>query len=164
MDRMPGAIRAPLKIGLLLAVPALVAWLTGRPFIFPSLGPSAFSLVIDGDGEESARRVVGGHLLGVLGGLVAYHLVAQGVSLAHLPAQFSLPMLRLGASGVISVVLTSLGMLAARAVHPPACATTLIVSLGVLSTVGDALYIMLAVSLMYALHRLLSPGHGSGRR
>ncbi len=154
MDRMPGAIRAPLKIGLLLAVPALVAWLTGRPFIFPSLGPSAFSLVIDGDGEESARRVVGGHLLGVLGGLVAYHLVAQGVSLAHLPPQFSLSMLRLGASGVISVVLTSLGM------H---CATTLIVSLGVLSTVGDALYIMLAVSLMYALHRFLLPGHGSGR-
>ncbi len=152
---MPGIIRDSMRIGLLLTVPALIAWLTGRPFIFPSLGPSAFSLVVNGTKENTARKVIGGHLLGVIGGLAAYHLAAQGVSLAHLPAQFSLPMLRLGASGVISVIFTSAGMLAARAVHPPACATTLIVALGVLSSFMDAIYMMLAIGAMYVFHRAL---------
>ncbi len=145
-----------IRVGLLLCVPALIAWVTGRPFIFPSLGPSAFSLVIGGKSENTARRVIGGHLLGVAGGLLAYHLVARGLSLALFPAPHSLPLLRLAGSGVISVVLTTLGMIKTRAEHPPACATTLIVSLGVMSTFGDALCIMLAVAVMYAVHRLLS--------
>ena len=48
-------------ICVLLLVPGLAAWLFGRPMIFPSLGPSAFALVLD-EKENSARRVIGGHL------------------------------------------------------------------------------------------------------
>jgi hypothetical protein len=64
-------------------------------------------------------------------------------------------LLRLAASGAISVVLTTAGMLAAKAEHPPACATTMIVSLGILATYPDAIFIMLAVTAMYAVHKLL---------
>jgi hypothetical protein len=48
-------------------------------------------------------------------------------------------------------------MLAAKAEHPPACATTMIVSHGILSTFRDAIFIMLAVTVMYAVHKILPP-------
>lgn len=155
---MPTSVRDTLRVGLILCVPALIAWVTGRPFIFPSLGPSAFSLIVGGVDDNTGRKVIGGHLLGVAGGLVAYHAFAHGLTLAALPAAYSLPLLRLAASGVLSVVLTTFGMLAARVEHPPACATTLIVSLGLLATFLDAVFIMLAIAAMYAVHRVLTPG------
>ncbi|HEX9079847.1 MAG TPA: HPP family protein [Desulfuromonadaceae bacterium] len=144
-----------LRVGLLLCAPAAVAWASGLPFIFPSLGPSAFSLVVESEGHDTARRVLGGHLLGVVSGLVAYHLIAPGLTLTALPASLSPPLLRLAASGITSVVLATAGMMAANARHAPACATTLIVSLGLMTTPRDALCIMFAVSLMYGAHRLL---------
>ncbi len=143
-----------LRVGLLLGVSALIAWLTGKPFIFPSLGPSAFSLVVGGKAGNTGRRVMGGHLIGVAGGLLAYHLVARGLTFAALPSPHSVPLLRLAASGVISVALTTAGMLKLRAEHPPACATTLIVSLGIMSSFRDAFCIMLSVVLMYAVHKI----------
>lgn len=146
-----------MRVGILLCLPALIAWLTGRPFIFPSLGPSAFSLVMNRDDEASWRRVIGGHLIGVIGGLLAYYLIARGLTLAAFPSALSHPLLCLTASGVISVVLTTAGMLAVKAEHPPACATTLIVSLGLLATLSDAIFIMLAVAAMYAVHKLVPP-------
>jgi CBS-domain-containing membrane protein len=97
---------------------------------------------------------MGGHLIGVAGGLLAYHLVAGGTSLAAFPPVHSLPLLRLAASGVISVALTTFVMLKLRAEHPPACATTLIVSLGIMASLRDAVCIMLAVILMYAAHKV----------
>lgn len=157
---MSKIIRDSLRAGLILCVPAIIAWATGRPFIFPSLGPSAFSLVLGSQGENTRRKVIGGHLLGVVGGLVAYHAFAHGLTLAALPAAYSLPLLRLAASGVLSVVLTTFGMLVARVEHPPACATTLIVSLGLLATFLDTVFIMLAIVVMYAVHRGLSPTRG----
>lgn len=154
---MPRIIRQSMRVGLLLLTPALIAWLTGRPFIFPSLGPSAFSLAVNRQDEATVRRVIGGHLLGVICGLLAYHLVARGLNLSTIPSAQSIPLLRLAASGIISVVLTTAGMLVARAQHPPACATTMIVSLGILSTFWDAIFIMLAVTVMYAVHKILLP-------
>ena len=46
------------------------------------------------------------------------------------------------------------GMLKLRAEQPPACATTLIVSLGIMASLRDAVCIMLAVVLMYAVHKI----------
>lgn len=154
---MSKIMRHIMRVCLLLLAPALIAWLTGRPFIFPSLGPSAYSLAINGRDEATGRRVICGHLIGVLSGLLAYHMVAHGLALSVLPSAQSIPLLRLAASGVISVVLTTAGMLAAKAQHPPACATTMIISLGILATSWDAIFIMLAVAVMYAVHKFLSP-------
>ncbi len=93
-------MRDSLRVGLLLCVPALVAWMSGRPFIFPSLGPSAFSMALDDRGEETGVRVIGGHLIGLLGGLLAYHLLAHGLALTHFPSSRSVDLLRLTASGI----------------------------------------------------------------
>lgn len=142
------------KVGILLTVPALIAWVTGRPLIFPSLGPSAFALMMDRNEEITARQMIGSHLVGVICGFLTFNVLAYGFSVTELPSSLSPALLKLAASGVISVVLTTVVMLAARIPHAPACATTMIVSLGLLSTFADGFFIMLAVLVMYAVHRL----------
>ncbi len=140
-----------------MVVPGLAAWLTGQPLIFPSLGPTAFALVFDRrDAERNARQVIGSHLVGVVAGLIAYHTLAQGLTLAALRPALSIDGLRIVASGVISIGLTTLAMATLRLSHAPACATTLIVSLGVLPAVNDAILIMVAVIGMFLIHRLIT--------
>jgi len=139
---------------LLVLVPGAAAWALGQPLIFPSLGPSAFALVRD-ENENRPRRVIGGHLTGVVCGLIAYHALAHGLSLAALVPALSANGLRIVASGVISIGLTTTIMWAARASHAPACATTLIVSLGVLPGFMDGALMMAAVTGMFLIHRLV---------
>ena len=102
----------------LVLVPGVAAWVLGQPLIFPSLGPSAFALVLD-ENENRVRRVVGGHLIGVLSGLLAYHVLAHGLTLAALSPPLSADGLRIVASGVVSIALTVAAMSAARANHAP---------------------------------------------
>ncbi|WP_226482138.1 HPP family protein [Natrinema amylolyticum] len=156
-----GAAFSTLYVGVLLAVPGLLAWVTGQAFIFPSLGPTAFLLATVREGEVTApRRVIGGHAIGVAAGLVAYHAIAPdiGVSVTTTAPVLATAQLRFVASGVVAVVLTSGGMLATETVHPPACATTLIVSLGLLSSLVDGALIVFAVVVLIAAHKLVLYG------
>jgi CBS-domain-containing membrane protein len=131
-------------------------WASGLPFLFPSLGPTAYLFATDPDAPESRpRRVVGGHALGVLAGLLTYHLVAGEVVLTGGTGPGTLASLRLAASGVVAVGLTTLAMLATDTSHAPACATTLIVSLGILSTPLEGAIIVLAVVALLLEHELL---------
>ncbi|WP_254532111.1 HPP family protein [Natrinema gelatinilyticum] len=146
-----------LYVGALLAVPGLLAWVTGRALLFPSLGPSAFLLATVRTGEvTSPRRVVGGHVIGVLAGLVAYHTIAPGLEVTASAPMLTVAQLRLVASGILAATLTSGGMLATETVHPPACATTLIVSLGLLPSVVDGALIVFAVVVLVLLHALVT--------
>lgn len=160
---MPEDVLEPsLSAGLLVAVTGVLAWVSGRPFVFPSLGPSAYMLAsIPGDDRLSARRVLGGHLVGVLAGLAAYHVLASGLVITPAAPPRSFGQLRLAASAVCSVALTTGGMRATETMHAPACATTLIVSLGLLPSVLDGVVIMTAVSLLFATH-VLQVRVGSG--
>jgi hypothetical protein len=139
----------------LVLIPALAAWLLGQPLIFPSLGPSAFAIVLEGEEKNSAGRVIGGHLIGVISGIIAYEALAHGLTLAALAVPFSAEGLRIAASGAVSIGLTTALMLITRANHAPACATTLIVSLGVLPGFMNGTLIMAAVVGMVLMHRLV---------
>ncbi|TKX71138.1 HPP family protein [Halorubrum sp. SP9] len=142
-----------LYAGLLFTVLGLVAWATGQPFVFPSLGPSAFVLAFDRRSErERAVRVVGSHLIGGLAGLAAWAGIADGAALTATPPAFSPEGFRLTASAVVSLVTTSWAMIATETVHPPACATTLIVSLGLLSTPAEVAIIVASVTVLVAFH------------
>lgn len=141
-----------LYAGFLFAVLGLVAWASGQPFVFPSLGPSAFVLAFERRIDRTERTVVGSHAIGAIAGLVAYSLLAEGVVITATPPGFSVDGLRLAASGFVSVVLTSWGMLATDTEHAPACATTLIVSLGLLSTPIQAAIIVVSVVVLVAVH------------
>lgn len=145
------------RVTALLSTLGVVVWATGLPALFPSLGPTAYLYATDPE-SPSCRpaRVVGGHAVGVLAGLVAYHLVAGGVAVTATMRPGTVEALRLAASGVLAAGLTTAGMLASDTGHAPACATTLIVGLGILSSPLEGGVIVLAVGVLAAQHEVLA--------
>ncbi|MFB6090384.1 MAG: HPP family protein [Halobellus sp.] len=141
-----------LRAGALLSLAAAVAWLTGAPAVFPSLGPSAFVLATDRP-RPGDRVVIGGHAVGVAAGLVAYGVTVAVVPVPPAPLSFEPPWLVL--SGIAAVALTSFGMRATNLVHPPACATTLIVGLGLLEPRPAVLVLLPAVASLLVVDRAL---------
>lgn len=153
---MDDQLGSTLHTGLLITTTAAMAWVSGFPMLFPSLGPTAFVLALFQQSDAtSPRRVIGGHVIGVVAGLLAYHLLASGISMASATDPGSIEGLRLAASGVLATTLTAGGMLATDTRHPPACATTLIVSLGLLTTVLEGALIILTVIVLVIAHQLL---------
>jgi len=143
-----------LYAGLLFTVLGGIAWISGEPFVFPSLGPSAFILAFERRGEQTRTyRIIGSHLIGAIAGLLVYSVLAAGVSLTTTPPPVSIDGLRLTLSGVLSIILTVWGMIATGTIHPPACATTLIVSLGLLSTPLQVAIIAVSVVILVEFHR-----------
>ncbi|MEW6269853.1 MAG: HPP family protein [Thermodesulfobacteriota bacterium] len=130
------------SIGLMAAV----ALVTGAPFVFPSLGPTAFLLFYTPtQPAASPRNTIGGHLIGVVAGylaLVVFGLTDRGPALAE-----GVDWANVGAAAV-SLGLTSGAMVWFRLPHPPAGATTLIVSLGILREPWQLGVLMLAVGLL----------------
>ena len=146
-------IGTSLYAGLLFAVLGVIAWGSGQPFIFPSLGPTAFVLAFEREySRTQARRIIGSHLVGGVAGLLAWVVVASGVSITATPPPFSDAGFRLAGSATVSIVLTSWAMIATDSVHPPACATTLIVSLGLLSTPLRVGIIVASVTVLVLFH------------
>lgn len=142
-----------LYAGVLFVVLGCFAWATGRAFLFPSLGPSAFVLAFHTrETRAPAARIVAAHAMGALAGFLAYSLLAPGFVITGALAPFDPAGLRLAASAIASIVLTSWAMLATDAIHAPACATTLIVSLGLLSTPAEVALIVVSVVLLVAVH------------
>jgi CBS-domain-containing membrane protein len=150
------AVVAGIHAGLLFGIVGVLAVATGQPAIFPSLGPTAYVLAGERRGSRVARRrVVGGHAIGVVAGLAAYNALAAGIVVTGGLSPGSAESIRLAAAGVAAVTLTTWGMLATDAVHPPACATTLIVSLGLLSDPTAGVLILASVVVLSESHRLL---------
>ena len=151
MARRPTALVGAGRVAALFVPLAAVAWLSGLPFVFPSLGPSAYVLAVSPDADTSVpNRVFGGHLIGLAFGLVSYHLLASGLILTTQPVAGSLAGGRLAASAFLAVVGTTAGMVATDYRHAPACATTLIVALGLLTTPREAVVVVLAVAALLA--------------
>lgn len=139
-----------------IALLAGAAWATGSPMVFPSLGPTAFLVFYTPlVPAASPRNLVGGHLIGVLAGYLA--LLVFGLVDAESAMAGGVTGPRVGAAA-LSLGLTSGVMVWAKLVHPPAGATTLIVSLGVISRPDHLVVLMLAVALLaaqgFAINRL----------
>jgi CBS domain-containing membrane protein len=139
-----------------IGIMAAAAWATGSPFVFPSLGPTAFLFFYTPLAASAApRNTVFGHLIGALAGYVS--LVIFGLAEAAPALSGGMTVARVGAAA-LSLGLTSGLMVWFRVPHPPAGATTLIVSLGILRTPGQLAVLMLAVILLtiqgFAINRL----------
>jgi len=130
-----------ITIGLL----ALLALVTGGPFVFPSLGPTAYLFFSPLAEVSSPRNSILGHAIGLICGYAAFAVTADfgpafaahgGVHAAKvLAAAFSL-----SATGAL--------MALSRVNHPPAGATTLIVALGIISQPRELVVIEVAVILL----------------
>ncbi len=157
MTGLPGAARVaafgPRQIalvgagaGLLAMVLAASAAILDEPMIFPSLGPTAFLLVAQpANPVNSPRAVVVGHAAGLVAGWTSLHLF--GLVDAGSAIAVGVSGTRVGAVG-LSVALTAGLLLGLRSLHAPACATTLIVSLGVVPRTREHGVMLGAVVLM----------------
>ncbi|MGH2494739.1 MAG: HPP family protein [Ktedonobacteraceae bacterium] len=137
-------INGCISIGLM----SILALITGSPFIFPSLGPTAFLFFYTPRAPSaSPRNTLIGHTIGVLAGY--FSLVVTGLTAAG-------PALAVGVSwprviaAALSLGLTAGLMVLFKSPHPPAGATTLIISLGILTKPWQLVLLMIAVVLLTA--------------
>ncbi|MDP8931665.1 MAG: HPP family protein [Actinomycetota bacterium] len=134
--------------GLSFAIVGTLAVMIHQPFVFPSLGPTAFLLFYRPLARSaSPRSVILGHLIGVTSGYVA--LVAFGRTQAGPALQAGVPAKAVGAAA-LSLALTATLMVLLDAPHPPAAATTLIISLGFLTRPNHFIVLLAAVVLLAA--------------
>jgi CBS-domain-containing membrane protein len=131
-------------IGLL----GLLALVTGSPFVFPSLGPTAYLFFFSPLAEASSpRNAILGHAIGLICGYAAFAVTSGfGPTFAahgevHLPRVLAAA-LALSATGALMALF--------RVSHPPAGATTLIVALGIISQPRELIVIEIAVILLTA--------------
>lgn len=145
-DRTVMAIYAGVNGLVAIALLSAIAWATDEPFVFPSLGPTAF-LLFSAPATAAAcpRNTVLGHAIGAAAGWFA--LVAFGLTDAPPALSSEVTGARIGAAAV-SLALTSAVMIWTGTQHPPAGATTLIVSLGVLRDLDQLAILMLAVVIL----------------
>ena len=129
-----------------IALLSLVALATGSPFVFPSLGPTAFLFFFDPRAPSaSPHHAVVGHAIGIVcgyGSLVIFGLQHAG------------PALAVGVDGcrvlaaALSLAATGALMILFKAAHPPAGATTLIISLGVITRPSYLVIVEVALVLL----------------
>jgi hypothetical protein len=147
VDAIPDPVWAPLSGGILTFVVGAIGLLAGKPFLLPSLGPTAY-LQAETPTHPSARiyNTIVGHGVGLAMGFAM--VLAFGVR--HAPPV-------IGSGGVtadrvwaasIGVLLTILVALLLRASHPPAAATTLLVTLGLIRTGPQAWYLMVGAVII----------------
>ena len=129
-----------------IGIMAGLALITGSPFVFPSLGPTAFLFFYTPTAPPaSPRNTVIGHSIGVLAGY--FSLVITGLTAAGPALAVGVTWPRVVAAG-LSLGLTAGLMVLLRAPHPPAGATTLIVSLGIITKPLQLVILMGAVILL----------------
>jgi CBS domain-containing membrane protein len=129
-----------------VAILAVLAFVTGSPFVFPSVGPSAYLFFFTPMAKSaSPRHAILGHGIGLICGYLA--LMVTGASAfpfsAHVGFHWQLIL-----SAALSLSVTGAIMILMRVSHPPAGATTLIVSLGIIYRPIDLLIIEAAVVLL----------------
>lgn len=149
---------------LCLASIALVGFIgvaRKEPWVFPSLGPTVM-LFFESPRQPtaSARNAVVGHLGGILVGAACLYGFALD---DHVPAMSEGLTARRVLAAALSVAGTALLLRLLHTPHPPAGATTLIISLGVVRTpthmVTMAVAVLVVTVFAVAVNNLLGVRH-----
>jgi len=141
---------------LSIALLALLAVGTGVPFVFPSLGPTAYQLFfLPRSAPSTPRNTLLGHLIGLACGYAAFRMTAIPASQALRSGYFDW---RIALASALSLSATAAIMILLNASHPPAGATALIVSLGIITRPQYLAVIEIAVFVLvvqaFCIHRL----------
>lgn len=133
---------------------ALLALVSKNPFVFPSLGPTAYLLFFSPLGRTSSpRNTVWGHAIGLTCGYAAFVATGAGaLPFGEHPGIFWPRIL----AAALSLSATGAFMVLLDVSHPPAGATTLIVSLGIISKPRELVIIEVAVFLLVAQALLIN--------
>ena len=142
---------------LAMALSGLAAWGFDEPLLFPSLGATAF-LIFETPMAEvgTPRNTVIGHAVGILA--AALSLAVFGLLDEQSAFEEGVTLARVGAVA-LSVAITGGVLRLLRAAHPPAGATTIIVSSGLLAD-GDqmlavAIGVLIVTAAGWALNRAM---------
>lgn len=147
-QRALGAGSSSLLAAGLVAVVGLTAYFAGQPWLFPSLGPTAYLLAAYPDLPSSRTyNCVVGHLAGLASGFAAVAIFNAWQSPIVPLHDVTLP--RLGAA-TVAIGLTVFVNHVLRSGHPPAAATTLLVALGTFHTAWGAALVVIGVVLLVA--------------
>lgn len=154
--RLVWAVYVGINGFITIALLALLSLVTGSPFVFPSLGPTAYLFFFSPLSESSSpRNTILGHAIGLVCGYGAFALAITssppfGMNPGVHGPRVMAAALSLSATGAFMALL--------RVSHPPAGATTLIVSLGIISQPKELVIIEVAVILLtvqaFAINRL----------
>jgi len=129
-----------------IAILAAVAMISHTPFVFPSLGPTAILLFYTPlSPTASPRHTIYGHAIGILCGYGS--LLLMGLRHAPPAVVAGVDSRRIMAAA-LSLAFTGALMILFKAAHPPAGATTLIVSLGIVGRPFYLLVVEVAVAAM----------------
>lgn len=151
----PAALGGALGGALSMALVGALAWWTRAPCLAPPLGATALLCMhLPRAPTSSPRNIAGGHAIGMLCGWLA--LWTTGT--LGQPGVLAALSLSSAVAAALALGATMLLMQACGCLHPPAGATTLVVSLGLLQDPAD-LAALLAGALVVAacalvLHRL----------
>jgi CBS-domain-containing membrane protein len=147
-----GVLGLGVSLVALLAAGA-VGLAAGQPWLFPSLGPTVMLMAQSPDDPSARwRNALVGHVVGILVGVACLH--AFGVA-GRAPAPVGGLTSGYVLAGAVSVGVTALLLSLLRHPHPPAGASTLIVSLGILQTPRELAVMVGAVVLVVALTEVL---------
>ncbi|MEX2194573.1 MAG: HPP family protein [Thermoleophilaceae bacterium] len=143
---------------LAMAVAGLAAWGFEEPLLFPSLGATAFLIFETPTAEVGTpRNTVIGHGVGIACAVLSLALFG----LLGDPSAFDEGVTFARALAVaLSVALTGGVLRLVRAAHPPAGATTIIVSSGLLADGGQVLAVAVGVLLVTLAGWLLNRALG----
>lgn len=149
-----------------IAILAGVGMVSHTPFVFPSVGPTAFLFFFTPlSPTASPRHTIYGHAIGIACGFAA--LWMTGLARAPSVSAEGVSQRRILAAA-LSLALTGALMILLKAAHPPAGATTLIISLGIVTRPFYLLIIEVAVAALalqaIVINRLAGLDYPCGRR
>jgi len=131
-----------------IGVLAVLTLVSRNPFVFPSLGPTAYLLFFSPLAKTSSpRNTIFGHAIGLICGYAAFVVTGAGALPFGVHEGIFWPRILAAA---LSLSVTGAFMVFLDTSHPPAGATTLIVSLGIISKPRELLIIEVAVFLLVA--------------
>ena len=144
---VPDGLWAPLTGSLLIFFVGIIGLAARRPWLFASLGPTAY-LHAENPDHRSSRfyNTVVGHLVALGAGFLAVWLL-NAWSAPNVMATGELSLVRVLACA-LAIGITILAVLALRASHQPAGATTLLVALGTFQTLQDSIAVVIGVFLI----------------
>lgn len=139
-----------------VAILAGLAMIFHTPLVFPSVGPTAFLLYFMPQAPTaSPRNTLCGHAIGIVCGYASLCLMGLERVPSVILEEIHWPRVLAAA---FSLAATGTLMILLRAVHPPAGATTLIISLGFITAPDHLCVIEVAVALLalqaFAVNRL----------
>lgn len=163
---MPDSVWVPLVSGTLILAAGAMSLATGRPWLFPALGPTAVLIAVN-PGHPTTRfhSIVVGHVVAFASGWLAVLLLGAGDG-GRLFMGGGLTVTRVWAAA-FAVAVTAFIQPSLRAYHPPAAATALLVALGAyrsdLRTTLSLLAGVAVVALLGEWFQRLRLGDSTGR-